>query len=62
MRRWLLGGLVALSLGCAGGCAGLAPPGVYPPRDPARECERDGGVWRPYINDGYCEIQAPGFL
>jgi len=32
------------------------------PDELAWQCQRNGGVWRSFVGDGYCEIQSPGFL
>ena len=57
------GGAAALSIAAALGAAGCvvsaggASHGGFPARDGEQaRCERDRGVWRPLIADGYCEI------
>jgi hypothetical protein len=37
-------------------------PGDVLPEEMAATCQRDGGVWRGFIGEGYCEYQSPGFL
>ena len=44
------------------GCAlGTIPP-TYSPEEMAATCQRNGGVWRGFVGEGYCEYQSPGFL
>jgi len=60
-RRLLAGSLLAVALSSAGCAMGMIPP-TYSPEELAATCQRNGGVWRGYIGEGYCEYQSPGFL
>jgi hypothetical protein len=44
------------------GCALGTIPATYSPEEMAATCQRNGGVWRGFVGEGYCEYQSPGFL
>lgn len=44
------------------GCSSVPLGPTYTPAELAQKCERNGGVWRSFVGDGYCEHQSPGFL
>ena len=44
------------------GCGNVAIERPYTTEDLARNCIRNGGVWRPFVGEGYCEYPSPGFL
>jgi hypothetical protein len=44
------------------GCSSVPIPPTYTIEELAARCSRDGGVWRSFVGDGYCEHQSPGFL
>ena len=52
LRRPLLIIAVAATL------AGCVATGTIPPRSDKDDCERWGGVWKPYLS--YCERQTDG--
>jgi hypothetical protein len=51
----LLAGALGLAA-CAASAVGAGPTGTAL-GDRAAECDRNRGVWRPHIADGYCEIK-----
>ena len=52
-------GPALVSAGCVAGYnGGDASDAGFAARDGAQaRCERDGGVWRPLIANGYCELK-----
>jgi len=54
-------GLVA-ALVLPSGCGTLPIPSTYTIEELAAKCAREGGVWRSFVGEGYCEYQSPGFI
>ena len=54
-------GLVA-ALFLPSGCGTLPIPPTYTIEELAAKCAREGGVWRSFVGEGYCEYQSPGFI
>jgi hypothetical protein len=60
--RRVLALCLALTALVLGGCSSVSMGRAYSPDELAWQCQRNGGVWRSFVGDGYCEIQSPGFL
>ena len=60
-RFGLVLGLVAV-LFLPSGCGTVPIPPTYTIEELAAKCTREGGVWRAFVGEGYCEHQSPGFI